>query len=78
MYHTQAVATNRMEIMSEDDIEEWLGTTTNVATFVGRGYGTVEVRFFTKEEVVLHTAKILRNRKVNLLPTYKGRRSIRL
>lgn len=49
-------------------------------TFVGRGYKdwTVEVRFITKVEAALHATNFFRNEKVNLLSTYKDKRSVRL
>lgn len=77
VYCTQVIATNQIEITSEDNIEEFLGTVMNSATFVVRGskYGTMEVKFATIEEVALHATKILQNEQINLLPTYKGRRS---
>lgn len=55
-----------------------MGTVMKTATIVGRGwkYGTVEVRFATKDEAGLHAMKILRNEKVILLPMYKGGRRV--
>lgn len=49
----------------------------NMETFGSRRfkYGTVEVRFDTKEEVASHATK---SEKVNLLLTYKGKRSVRV
>lgn len=77
---TQAVARNRIEIIAEDDIEGCLGTIMNEATFIGRGfkYGTVKVRFVTKEAAASHATKISRSKKVNLLPAYTGSRSVRV
>lgn len=38
IYRTQTTATNRIEIVSENDIEECLGITMNVGTFVSRRF----------------------------------------
>lgn len=66
VYRTQAVAINRIVIVSEGDREECLGTIINVATFVGRRlkYGMVEIKFATKEKAASHAPKILRSEKL--------------
>lgn len=78
VYCTQSVDTNRIEIMSEDDIEEYLGTIMNMATSVGRGnkYGIVEVKSATKEEATSHPTIVLCSEKATSLLAYKGRRSV--
>lgn len=50
VYRTQTVATYRIEIMPEDDIEECLDTVMDAVTFVGRGskYGTDVIKLSTK------------------------------
>lgn len=80
VYCTHAVATNRIEITSEDIINECLGTSMDAVTFVGRRnkYDTIEVRFATKKVAAAYATMILRSEKMTLLPTYKGRRKIRL
>lgn len=78
VYRTQAVAINRIVIVSEGDREECLGTIINVATFVGRRlkYGMVEIKFATKEKSGLACSQDFEKRKVNLLPLYKYRRNL--
>lgn len=67
-----------MEIMSEEEMGECLGTVSQNATFIWRGqkYRTVEVRFATKEEVALPSTTILKSEKVVLIPIDKGMRSV--
>lgn len=76
VYRTQAVATDHIETVWE----KCLGTIINVATFVGSGFqnGTVEVSVAIKQEATSYATKIFKNYKVNLLPIYKDRRSVRV
>lgn len=80
VYRMHAVASNGIEILLENDIEEFLGTVMITATFMGceRKYGTVEVRLANKEGATSHATESLRSKKVILLPTYKGRKSVPL
>uniref|UniRef100_A0A0L8GL55 Uncharacterized protein n=1 Tax=Octopus bimaculoides TaxID=37653 RepID=A0A0L8GL55_OCTBM len=69
-----------MEELTEEEIEECLGEIVNEAMYIGRGrkFGTVEVRFATIEEATKHATNILRSTKIALLPSYRGRRSVRI
>lgn len=75
---TQAITSNWIEITSQEDIGDCLGTVMKMVTFVGCGwkYGIVEVKFVTKEEPASHAKTILRNEEVTLLLTYKRRRKL--
>lgn len=50
VFHTLTVATNKIEIVSDDDVVECMGSLLKMATSEKNKYGTVEVRFATKEE----------------------------
>lgn len=71
VYRTQAVATNKIEILSDNDVEECLGSVLKTVTFVSRGqiYGKGNMRFATKEEVASHSTTILRREEITPLHT---------
>lgn len=66
IYCTRAVASSYIEMMSDEDIEEYLGTVMKATTFVRQGwkYGIVKMRFSTKEEAAAHATKILQSEKM--------------
>uniref|UniRef100_A0A0L8FKL1 CCHC-type domain-containing protein n=1 Tax=Octopus bimaculoides TaxID=37653 RepID=A0A0L8FKL1_OCTBM len=80
VYRTQAVETCKIEMVTEEGIEECLGEIVNESMYINRGrkFGTVEMRFATIEKATKHATTILKTPKIALLPSYRERRSVRI